>query len=100
LTCTDQRGDAERVRLPKATPLLAPSQEWRTFWDDGVERSRSVLGLPDRYDITATYPDSFSTPHTTPSVLDWSVIRLAGACSEGPRWKSLTTRCGPGQRRR
>ncbi len=25
---------------------------------------------------------------------------LAGACSEGPRWKSLTTRCRPGQRRR
>src|SRR3954452_25108557 len=24
---------------------------------------------------------------------------LAGACSEGPRWKSLTTRCRPGQRR-
>src|SRR3954449_13440749 len=25
---------------------------------------------------------------------------LAAACSEGPRWKSLTTRCRPGQRRR
>jgi hypothetical protein len=25
---------------------------------------------------------------------------LAGACSEGPRWQSLTTRCRPGQRRR
>jgi hypothetical protein len=25
---------------------------------------------------------------------------LGGACSEGPRWKSLTTRCRPGQRRR
>ena len=24
---------------------------------------------------------------------------LAGACSEGPRWKSLTTLCRPGQRR-
>src|SRR4051812_49276068 len=25
---------------------------------------------------------------------------LAGACCEGPRWKSLITRCRPGQRRR
>src|SRR4051794_11239858 len=25
---------------------------------------------------------------------------LPGACPEGPRWKSLTTRCRPGQRRR
>ncbi len=25
---------------------------------------------------------------------------LAGACSEEPRWKSLTTRCRPGQRGR
>src|SRR3954471_21641700 len=31
----------------------------------------------------------------------WSVeCRLAGACAEEPRSKSLTTRCRPGQRRR
>ena len=75
LVRTDQRGGAERVRLPEAIPFLAPGQEWRTFWDNDVERSRGVYGLPDRYDITATYTDSFGTTHTTSSVLDWSVFR-------------------------
>jgi hypothetical protein len=75
LVRTDQLGGAEQVRLPEVIPFLAPGQEWRTFWDHGVERGRDIYDLPDRYDITATYTDSFDTSHTTPSMLDWSVFR-------------------------
>ena len=74
LVRTDQQGGAEKVALPSATPFLAPGQEWRTFWDHGVERSNDSYDLPDRHDVAITYKDSFGDSHTTPSVLDWSVF--------------------------
>jgi len=75
LVRTDQRGGAQEVRLPEVIPFMAPGQEWRTFWDHGVERARDIYDLPDRYEVTVTYRDSFGEPHRTPSVLDWGVFR-------------------------
>jgi hypothetical protein len=75
LVRTDQHGGAEEVPLPSTIPFLAPGQEWRTFWDNSVERAQDRYDLPDRHDLTITYTDSSDEPHTTPSVLDWAVFR-------------------------
>ncbi|WP_432507235.1 hypothetical protein [Kineococcus arenarius] len=61
------------VVLPDGAPFLAPGQVWRTFWDSTIEREGS--GLPDRFEITVSYTDSFGERHSTTSVLDWNVFR-------------------------
>ncbi|MGY1697034.1 hypothetical protein ACI780_19200 [Geodermatophilus sp. SYSU D00814] len=75
LVRTDQQGGAQEVPLPSSIPFLAPGQEWRTFWDNSVERAQDRYKLPDRHDVAITYTDSFGDQHTTPSVLDWGVFR-------------------------
>ncbi|MCZ2807558.1 hypothetical protein O2W18_20830 [Modestobacter sp. VKM Ac-2983] len=75
LVRTDQEDRAQEVKLPGTIPFLAPGQEWRTFWDQGRERSEERYDhLPTRHDVSITYTDSFDEVHTTPSVLDWGVF--------------------------
>ncbi|MGV9370376.1 hypothetical protein [Micromonospora tulbaghiae] len=52
-------------------PVLAPGQEWRTFWDSSITRKQSTL--PARHEITITYKDSHNRPlPATHAILDWS----------------------------
>lgn len=62
-----------QIRLPATIPILAPSQEWRTFWDNPAERSDKEK-YPDRHDVTVHYTDSHNEPHTTNSILDFSTF--------------------------
>ena len=63
----------EQVALPEQMPFLAPGQQWRTLWDFAVQREGA--GLPDRFEVTATYADSRGQQHVTTSVLDWRLFR-------------------------
>jgi hypothetical protein len=74
LVRTDQHGGAEHVHLPDTIPFLAPGQEWRTFWDHGLERAGDEYDLPDRHDVTIAYTDSSGAAYSTPSVLDWQIF--------------------------
>ncbi len=46
-------GTLERVKIPDTIHVLAPGQEWRTFWDSGNARHDS--GLPSEHMATVTY---------------------------------------------
>ncbi|MFJ6003652.1 hypothetical protein [Arthrobacter sp. NPDC092385] len=43
----------EQVKIPETIHVLAPGQEWRTFWDSGNARHDS--GLPSEHAATVTY---------------------------------------------
>lgn len=65
-------GKGDDVWLPAAIPVLAPGQEWRTYWDSG-ERIESQL--PRRHEAVVTFKDSHG--RTLPelrSILDWGVL--------------------------
>ncbi|TXR55765.1 hypothetical protein [Quadrisphaera setariae] len=65
-------GGAEPVALPYLLPFLAPSQRWQTYWDSGPELVAS--NLPQRFEVTVAYDDSFGDHHQEVFVLDWSVF--------------------------
>jgi hypothetical protein len=62
----------EPVGVFECLPVLAPQQEWRTFWDSAI--ARKDLDIPDRFEVTATYADSRRRKlEPTKSILDWKI---------------------------
>ncbi|GHJ47440.1 hypothetical protein Cs7R123_47820 [Catellatospora sp. TT07R-123] len=75
---TAGQGKTEDVWVFDKLPVLVPGQEWRTFWDSGLERSNTEL--PDRYEVVVTCKDSHGkrlAPLT--AILDWTPYK-------GRRW--------------
>ncbi|MEG3634527.1 hypothetical protein [Micromonospora palythoicola] len=69
---TGQGADTEDVGLFKVLPILVPQQEWRTFWDSGMNRKDT--DLPDEHVVKVEYKDSRGRiMEPTTAVLDWSV---------------------------
>lgn len=52
-------GEFYTIPLPATIPILAPNQEWRTFWDDAVERKEYEDDI--RVDILRTDPSASGT---------------------------------------
>jgi hypothetical protein len=84
----------EPVELPAELPVLVPGQEWRTWWDLGINRSEG--NLTDRHEVVVRYSDSQGEPlPPTPSVIDWgdfaqrTWLVTPGSCPPTP-----ATRCG------
>jgi hypothetical protein len=77
LRCTDGSGGVQAVWVPGRIPMLAPGQEWRTFWDDAQERPKcDELRNEDAHRIVITYDGVEGTGRqTTTSVLDWAAHR-------------------------
>lgn len=71
----DDRSTQQRVQvqLPATIPILAPAQEWRTFWDKPADR-KDKDRYPDRHEVTVRYSDSHNEEHTTNSILDFSTF--------------------------
>jgi hypothetical protein len=69
----DAPGQVEDVWLPNDIPVLAPQQEWRTYWDLGERRIKHpVLATENRHVVTVSYDGVEHTPRqTTQSVIDW-----------------------------
>jgi hypothetical protein len=68
------RNKTEKVFTFKVLPILAPNQEWRTFWDAGT--TRASVSLPDEYKVTITYEDSQERSMApTVAILDWSMYK-------------------------
>ena len=65
--------DGELVELPTVIPMLAPGQEWRTYYDSGISREGSAL--PDRCDIYLTYSDSKGNKESSSAVVDWETLK-------------------------
>ena len=65
-----------QVAIPERLPILAPGQDWRTYFDGG-NSDREKLGLPMVYEGTVTYegdPKSRKgawTKYSTDLVLDY-----------------------------
>lgn len=75
-------GVAEVVAVPEVIPFLAPGQEWRTLWDNGLARKDS--GLPDRHEGFIRYRGIEGAERESPVVLDWSIYKTR-------RWVELRT---------
>ena len=77
LRCTDGHGGVQDVWVPDVIPMLAPGQEWRTFWDDGPLRlACDELRGEDAHRIVITCDGVDRTgQQTTTSVLDWAAHR-------------------------
>lgn len=58
---------------PKLIPILAPWQEWRTFWDFAPKRM-ATEGLATRHKATVHYKDSRDKAFTTEAILDWETL--------------------------
>lgn len=74
---TIQRTDGDRtedVWLPSEISILAPQQEWRTYWDSGAERpTHSVLADVNRHVVTLKYDGVKGTSRQeSESIIDWS----------------------------
>lgn len=67
----------DQVWLPDAIPVLAPGQQWRTFWDFSPARAKT--SLPTKHAAELTYRDARGTQHKTRADLDW-------AAYDGRRW--------------
>lgn len=65
--------EPEAVQFPYEIAVLAPGQEWRTFWDHSPDRKKS--GLPDRFEGTVNYLGIDNMPLSQPIVLDWAVFK-------------------------
>jgi hypothetical protein len=74
---TDGTGGVQDVWVPEVIPILAPGQEWRTFWDDGPLRlACAELKGEDAHTIDISYDGVDRTGRqTTTSVLDWAAHR-------------------------
>lgn len=66
--------ETEVVELFDVLPVLVPQQEWRTFWDAGIERQ--ATDLPDRHHVYVSYRDSRGRDMPeTEAVLDWRIYK-------------------------
>jgi hypothetical protein len=70
--------DEEEVAMPEVIPILAPGQEWRTLWDNGLKRKKT--DLPDKHVGTVSYEglpnaDGTISQLATPTVIDWSIYK-------------------------
>lgn len=63
----------ERVPFPDVIPVLAPGQEWRTFWDSGSTRPEGRL--PDRHEGVVRYEGLDGEAREIRAVLDLAVIK-------------------------
>ncbi|MET7880129.1 hypothetical protein ABZS52_24770 [Micromonospora profundi] len=71
---TGQGAGTEDVGLFKVLPVLVPQQEWRTFWDSGMNRKDT--DLPDEHVVKVEYMDSRGRKmEPTTAVLDWSAYK-------------------------
>lgn len=61
------------LNMPEVISVLAPSQEWRTFWDSGMDRPNS--GLPDKHKASVSYIGLTSRPMHFSATLDWNVFK-------------------------
>lgn len=69
-------GGVEEIGLPDVLPVLAPGQEWRTWFDGGIGRMNSTeLAGEDRYDVRLTYRDSRDVSYAVATVLDFAQFR-------------------------
>lgn len=66
-------GEYREVGIPTTMPILAPGQEWKTFWDVASERSDS--DLPDCHEGVLIYDGLDNRQIETPVVLDWAMFR-------------------------
>lgn len=65
---------AEEVWIFDCLPTLVPGQEWRTWWDSGIERKNA--SLPDRYEVSVSYKDSHGKDmNPTTAILDWGAYK-------------------------
>jgi len=60
------------VQLPETMSVLAPRQQWRTFWDSSI--ARHDRAMVDRFEVTVTYMDTFKENHEEVYVLDWRLL--------------------------
>ena len=58
---------------PECIPTLAPGQEYRAFWDTGVEHIQS--DLPKAHKAVVSYRDAHGRSLTTNAILDWTMHR-------------------------
>ncbi|QHF24209.1 hypothetical protein GTU73_09425 [Rathayibacter sp. VKM Ac-2804] len=68
---SSNHGDPETLMFPQLIPVLAPGQEFRTFWD--VSRDRLHFNLPRRHDGRVSYEGIGGDKLKTDVVLDWDV---------------------------
>lgn len=61
------------LTIPELISVLAPSQEWRTFWDSGKDRPSS--GLPDKHKASVSYSGLTSRPMHFSATLDWNFFK-------------------------
>lgn len=59
------------ISIPEVIPMLAPGQEWRTMWDNGLVRKKT--DLPELHTGTVTYTGIDDETLSTPSSMDWSI---------------------------
>jgi hypothetical protein len=67
------RADGSDVWFPPLIPTLAPDQEWRTFWDSGLERRGKDLAMS--HAIRIECQDSRERLHHFDSTLDWGIYQ-------------------------
>lgn len=68
-----ETGNPVSLSIPGSISLLAPGQEWRTFWDSGAERSSS--GLPDKHLVSISYVGLTNEPMFFAGTLDWNFFK-------------------------
>ncbi|MEV4126079.1 hypothetical protein [Nocardia sp. NPDC049707] len=68
-----QSEDVMELLYPELIPFLAPSQEWRTFWDSGPSRVRTS-GIASRHEAAIKFEDSRGKAFTTNAILDWDIF--------------------------
>lgn len=66
-----ESGDYETVILPAAIPILAPGQEWRTFWQWAPFRNQDEE--TDRYEGSVEFRGLEGEPRHSEAILDWSL---------------------------
>jgi len=68
------RPESRKVLLPDKIPVLAPGQQWRTYWDEVSARVADDT-LPKSYQLHLAYTNSTNDPLRTDAVLDWNIYR-------------------------
>lgn len=58
---------------PELIPFLAPQQEWRTFWDSGIERT-AAENIASHHDVEVKFEDDRGKPFVTKAILDWEIL--------------------------
>ncbi|TDK25842.1 hypothetical protein E2F48_11510 [Arthrobacter crusticola] len=70
---TRSQEGVEDVQLPEVIPVMAPGQEWRTYWD--TAQGRLKADLPDRHNGTVTYLGIDKELMSSKAILDWSIYK-------------------------